>query len=93
MQVSLTPELERFIEEKLKSGDFESASDVIGSALSMWKAQEQLSAATIPPDLYTTGWEAVMTPLTYRAVGFLKRVEGVDPFDRNTNFTPFSLKV
>jgi antitoxin ParD1/3/4 len=44
MQVSLTPALERFIEEKLKSGDFESASDVVGSALAMWKAQEELTS-------------------------------------------------
>ncbi len=37
-------------------------------------------------------WEVVMTPFTYRIVNFLKRAEGVDYFDRNTNFTPFSLK-
>jgi len=55
--------------------------------------QEQLIAVTITQYLFKTGWEAVMTPLTYRAVGFLKRVEGVDHFDRDTNFTPFSLKV
>lgn len=47
MQVSLTPELQRFVEEKLKSGDFESASDVVGSALAMWKAQEELSSADL----------------------------------------------
>ena len=38
------------------------------------------------------GWEAVMTPVTYRVVGFLKRAEGEDYYDRDTNFTPFSLK-
>lgn len=38
-------------------------------------------------------WEILATPLTYRLVGALKRVEGVDHFDRDTNFTPFSLKV
>ena len=48
---------------------------------------------TITQYLFKTGWEALMTPITYRAVGFLKRVEGVDHFDRDTNFTPFSLKV
>jgi len=34
-----------------------------------------------------------MTPITYRAVGFLKRVEGVDHYDRGTDFTPFRLKI
>jgi len=47
MDVSLTPELERFVAEKLKSGSFESASDVIGSALAMWKAQEELTPADL----------------------------------------------
>jgi uncharacterized integral membrane protein (TIGR00697 family) len=37
-------------------------------------------------------WEAVMTPLTYRVVNFLKRAESEDYFDRTTNFTPFSLE-
>lgn len=36
-------------------------------------------------------WEAVMTPLTYRAVNFLKKAEQEDYYDYNTNFTPFSL--
>ena len=40
-----------------------------------------------------TTWEIVMTPVTYRVVGFLKRVENEDYYDRNTNFTPFSVKV
>jgi uncharacterized integral membrane protein (TIGR00697 family) len=39
-----------------------------------------------------TGWEVVMTPLTYKVVGFLKRVENEDYYDRDTNFTPFTLK-
>ncbi len=38
------------------------------------------------------GWEAVMTPLTYRVVNFLKRAEHEDYFDRQTDFTPFSLQ-
>ena len=37
-------------------------------------------------------WEVINTPLTYRIVGFLKRAEREDYFDRATNFTPFSLE-
>jgi queuosine precursor transporter len=37
-------------------------------------------------------WETVMTPLTYRVVNFLKRAEHEDYFDRQTDFTPFSLQ-
>lgn len=42
--------------------------------------------------LFKVGVEVVFTPLTYVVVGWLKREEGVDHFDRDTNFTPFSLK-
>jgi hypothetical protein len=37
-------------------------------------------------------WEAIMTPLTYQVVGFLKRAEREDYYDYDTNFTPFSLR-
>ena len=33
-------------------------------------------------------YEVVATPFTYAIVGFLKRREGLDPFDTNTNFSP-----
>ena len=37
-------------------------------------------------------WEALLAPVTYKVVGFLKRAEGVDVYDRETDFTPFSVK-
>jgi uncharacterized integral membrane protein (TIGR00697 family) len=43
--------------------------------------------------LLKCGWEAVITPWTYVAVNFLKRAENEDYYDRDTNFTPFSLEV
>lgn len=39
------------------------------------------------------GWEVLLTPVTYAIVGWLKRVEGVDVFDRSTDFTPFRTRV
>lgn len=39
-----------------------------------------------------SGWEAVMTPVTYRVVAFLKKAENEDYYDRRTDFNPFSLK-
>lgn len=36
--------------------------------------------------------EVVLTPLTYLVIGWLKRVEAVDTFDRDTNFNPFNLR-
>lgn len=37
------------------------------------------------------GWEAALTPVTYRTVAWLKRVEKEDRYDTDTDFNPFSL--
>jgi uncharacterized integral membrane protein (TIGR00697 family) len=37
--------------------------------------------------------EVLFTPITYALVGFLKRSEGVDVFDTDTNFSPFKLRL
>ncbi len=43
--------------------------------------------------LLKTAWEAMLTPVTYRVVAFLKRVEHEDYYDRDTNFSPFTIEV
>ena len=37
-------------------------------------------------------WEVIALPMTYRVVAALKRAEHEDWFDRDTDFTPFSLQ-
>ncbi len=39
--------------------------------------------------LIKTGIEILATPLTYKTVNYLKRKEGTDVYDRDTNFNPF----
>ena len=39
------------------------------------------------------GVEVLFTPVTYAIVGWLKRAENEDYYDRDTRFTPFTLKV
>jgi hypothetical protein len=41
--------------------------------------------------LVKVGYEAAATPLTYAAVAWLKRREGVDPFDYETDFNPLRI--
>lgn len=36
--------------------------------------------------------EVVMLPLSYRVVRFLKRAEGIDHYDHDTNFNPFLVR-
>ena len=38
-------------------------------------------------------WEVALTPITYAVVGMLKRREGVDVYDTDTDFTPFKTTV
>jgi uncharacterized integral membrane protein (TIGR00697 family) len=38
------------------------------------------------------GWETLATPLTYKVVAWLKRVENEDYYDRDTDFNPFTLQ-
>jgi queuosine precursor transporter len=43
--------------------------------------------------LFKVLYEALATPITYAIVGWLKRVEEVDVYDRDTNFNPFILRI
>ena len=60
--------------------------------LGVWEPQ-LLWTVMISNYIIKVGWEAVITPVTYKVVGFLKKAEQEDYFDRNTNFTPFSIEV
>ncbi len=51
---------------------------------------EQLWQVVISQWVIKTAWEALLTPVTYAVVGFLKRREGVDVFDSSTDFSPFA---
>jgi uncharacterized integral membrane protein (TIGR00697 family) len=51
---------------------------------------ELLFQVVISQWLIKTAWEALLTPFTYVVVGFLKRREGVEVFDSDTDFSPFA---
>ncbi len=44
---------------------------------------------TVTNYIFKVGLEVVMTPVTYWVVNGLKRLEGVDIFDKETNLSPF----
>ena len=56
-------------------------------------ALDQIITVAIAQYLLKSGWEVVMTPVTYRIVAWLKKAEHEDYFDWKTNFTPFSIKL
>lgn len=43
--------------------------------------------------LFKTGVEVVLLPVTYRVVHALKKAEGVDKYDTDTDFTPLSISL
>ena len=53
--------------------------------------REALLAATLAQWLFKSAYEALATPLTYAVVGFLKRREGREVFDRDLRFNPLAL--
>jgi queuosine precursor transporter len=79
------------------------ASTVAGEAVdsSLFYPLAFWNSGIMPNDLVTTlmlsqfvvktGVEIAFLPLTVRIVSALKRAEGVDHFDRGTNFSPFKL--
>ena len=71
---------------------FDSAIFYVTAFYGIWPTEQVVSVA-IAQYFLKTGWEVVMTPVTYRVVGWLKRKEAEDYFDVGTNFTPFKLSV
>ena len=59
--------------------------------MGIW-SREQLLTVMMTNYCIKVGWEALATPITYRVVAWLKRVEHEDYFDRDTDFNPFTLQ-
>ena len=52
---------------------------------------ELVWAVLVSNYIFKVGVEVVFTPVTYAVVAFLKRAEGEDYYDRDTDFNPFAL--
>jgi len=59
--------------------------------LGVWKTQDVLAVLAANYTMKVL-WEVLATPLTYKIVAALKRAENEDYYDRDTKFTPFSLR-
>lgn len=74
-------------------------STIVGQGVDTVLVMVLLFAGSQPPGLivrlilsgylFKVVYEVLATPLTYAVVNFLKRAEGVDYYDRHTNFSPF----
>jgi uncharacterized integral membrane protein (TIGR00697 family) len=52
---------------------------------------ENMIEAIVSQWIFKVVYEVVATPITYRVVGFLKRSEGLDHYDRDTRYSPFHM--
>lgn len=59
--------------------------------MGIW-SREQLLTVMMTNYCIKVAWEAMATPVTYKIVAWLKRVEHEDYFDRDTDFNPFTLQ-
>ena len=76
-------------------------STIIGEGLDSFVFVSVAFTGIMPPDvlhmtivnqwLAKTVYEAIATPLTYVVVNWLKRIEGLDVYDRDTSFNPLAL--
>jgi uncharacterized integral membrane protein (TIGR00697 family) len=55
-------------------------------------SNEQLVSVMIGNYFIKVMWEVLATPFTYLIVGFLKKAENEDFYDKDTDFNPFSLE-
>lgn len=51
-----------------------------------------LVSAIISGYIFKVLYEVIATPITYTVVSFVKRREGIDVYDRQTNFNPFRVE-
>jgi uncharacterized integral membrane protein (TIGR00697 family) len=56
-------------------------------------AGPEIMAIIVSNYVFKVGVEVTFTPITYLIVGWLKRTEGADYYDRGTNFNPFRLGI
>lgn len=55
-------------------------------------APNELMTAIVSQWLFKSAYEALVTPITYWVVNSLKRAEGVDAYDIDTNLNPFAFE-
>src|SRR5688572_6370250 len=53
---------------------------------------DKLPVVMLAQFIMKVGVEVVLTPVTYKIVGALKKAEHEDYYDRSTNFSPFTLR-
>jgi queuosine precursor transporter len=82
----------RFIASTFFGQLFDNSIYVIGNFLLLgWYTVGDITSLILSTVIFCTVWETIALPFTYRIVSWLKQKEGIDTYDRGTNFNPFRL--
>ena len=73
-------------------GQFVDTAVFIGIAFGGVIPNDELRTIFLHAWLVKVGYEVIATPLTYWIVGYLKRVDDSDVYDRDTGFNPFGFR-
>lgn len=70
----------------------EGLDSIVFITLAFWGLPNfDITTAILTQWLIKVLYEIAATPITYLVVGYLKRTEGIDTYDRNTRFNPLAL--
>jgi uncharacterized integral membrane protein (TIGR00697 family) len=72
------------------TGQFVDTTTFILIAFAGWKPWPVILSLVISGYIAKVLYEVALTPVTYWIVNNLKRIEGIDVYDRGTNFSPFA---
>jgi len=56
-----------------------------------WFTAAEIIPLTITTVVFCTTWEIIALPITRKVIKIIKQKEGLDTYDRGTNFNPFAL--
>ena len=57
-----------------------------------WFTAEQIVPLIVSTVIFCTTWEIIALPITRKVIRVIKRKEGLDTYDKGTNFNPFALR-
>ena len=80
----------RTISSTIVGQSLDSAIFIVVAFAGIWPTKA-LIVAIVVQAAAKIAYEALATPLTYVVVGWLKRAEGIDTYDRGVRFNPFAL--
>lgn len=53
---------------------------------------DQIVEVVVTVWMFKTAYEVVLTPVTYAVIGWFKRTEGIEAYDRGVSYNPLAIR-